>query len=79
MRAYLTNKHIFLNELFPTTAVQQKKHGDAAVYRPFFSGLISMFVFDILQTPSSCIQICSKSLYPHAPPWLRTWSQPRKQ
>ena len=30
-----------------------------------FSG--AMFVFDILQIPSGCIQICIELLHPHAP------------
>jgi hypothetical protein len=30
---------------------------DAIVFRSFFSGLISKFVFDILQIPSGCSQI----------------------
>ena len=50
---------IFENELFPTTAVQQRQHVDAVGCGTFFSGLISMFVFDILQIPSGCNQIYS--------------------
>ena len=42
----------FENELFPPTAIQQRQHADVVGCRAFFfSGLISMFVFDILQIP----------------------------
>jgi hypothetical protein len=47
--------YIFLNELCPTTAVQQRQHVDAVGYRKFFSGLVSIFIFDILQVHSECI------------------------
>jgi len=40
--------YIFENELFPTVAVQQRQHVDAVGCVTFFSGLISMFVFDSL-------------------------------
>jgi hypothetical protein len=48
---------IFENELFPTSAVQQRQHVDAVGCGTFSSGLISKFVFDILQIPNGCIQI----------------------
>ena len=53
--------HIFVfeSEFFPTTAVQQRQYVDAAGCGTFMSGLISFFVFDILQIPSRCIQIYS--------------------
>ena len=38
-------------------AVQQRQHADAVVCLTCFSGLIVMYVFDILQTPSGCGQI----------------------
>jgi hypothetical protein len=66
----------FENELFPTMAGQQRQHVDAIGCRTSFSGLISMFVFDILQIPGGCIQICRRfiaaPLHP-PPPWLRAW------
>jgi hypothetical protein len=43
-----------------------------------FSGLISVFVFDILQIPSGRIQIYG-ALHPLAPPWLRAWAGYKKQ
>ena len=36
----------------------------------FFSGLISMFIFDVLWIPSGCIQIYSGCIAPVAPPSL---------
>jgi hypothetical protein len=51
--------YIFLNELYPTTLVQQRQNVDAVRCRTFFSWLINIFVFDILQVPGECIQICS--------------------
>jgi hypothetical protein len=50
---------MFENELLPPTAVQQRQRVDAVGCSMFFSGLISMFVFDILHIPSRWIQICS--------------------
>jgi len=38
-------------------AVQQRQHVDALVCLTCFSGLIGVYVFDILQTPSGCRQI----------------------
>jgi hypothetical protein len=48
--------HIFKNKLVPITAVQQRQHVDGVGCDMFFSGLISVFVFDILQIQSGCIQ-----------------------
>jgi hypothetical protein len=39
--------------------MQQRQNLDAVGCRTIFSGLLSMFVFDILQIPDECIQICS--------------------
>jgi len=50
---------MFENELFPATVVQQRQYVDAVGCRTYSSGLISMFVVDILQIPAGCIQICS--------------------
>jgi len=47
------------NEIFTTTSVQHRQHGEAVGCATFFSGLISRYVFDILQIPSWCSQICS--------------------
>jgi hypothetical protein len=40
-------------------AIQQRQHVDEAWCHMLFSGLITMFVFDIFQTHGGCIQICS--------------------
>jgi hypothetical protein len=37
-------------------AVQQRQHVDAVRWRTCFSGMISVFVFDMLRIPSGCIQ-----------------------
>jgi hypothetical protein len=66
--------NVLQNELFPTTAVQQRQHVDAVGYRKSFKGLITMFVFDILQSPVRCIQIYSGALHPIAPFSMRAWS-----
>jgi hypothetical protein len=50
---------MFETELFPTTAVQQRQYVDAVGCPTYSSGLISIFVFDILQNPAGCIHICS--------------------
>jgi hypothetical protein len=62
MRSVTVTKHLayiyiffFENKLFPNTAVQQRQHVDAVVSPLFFSGLISVFFFDILQIGSGCI------------------------
>jgi hypothetical protein len=47
-------KNIFENELFPTVMVQQRQQGNALWCCMFLNGLISMFVFDILQIPGGC-------------------------
>jgi hypothetical protein len=47
--------YVFENESFPTTAVQKRQHEDAAGRWRCFSGLISMFTYDILQIPSGHI------------------------
>jgi len=50
---------LFENELCPTTVVQQRQLMDAVDCHTFYSRLISMFDFDILQIVNGCIQICS--------------------
>jgi hypothetical protein len=45
-------------------AVQLMQHVEAVGFRNFFSRLISMFVFDILQIPNWYIQICSGYIAP---------------
>ena len=57
--------------MFPTTAVQRRQHVEAVGCRMFASGLTSTFVFGVLQIPSGCIEICSGSLHPTAPPDYR--------
>jgi len=39
--------------------VQHRQHVDAVGIRTFFSGLIGIFVFDVLQIRSGCIQIAT--------------------
>jgi hypothetical protein len=51
------HSYIFENALLPTTAVQQRQYVDRVRCRKLFSGLIIMFVFDILEIPSGCTQI----------------------
>ena len=46
---------MFENLLLPPTMVEQGKHVDVVKCRTLFSGLISMFVFDILQISRECI------------------------
>jgi hypothetical protein len=58
-RIYMHSTYIFENEFFPTTAVQQRQHVNAAGCGTFFSDLINVFVFDILQIRSGCTQIFS--------------------
>ena len=41
-----------------------RQHMDAVVCPTFFSGLISMFTFGILQIPSMCIQNCGWCIAP---------------
>jgi hypothetical protein len=43
-------------------AVQQRQHVHEVVCSTFFSGLISMFFFDVLQISSWCNQICSECI-----------------
>ena len=50
--------------LFPTMAVQQQQHMDVVVCCTFFSRMISMFIFNILQFPSRYIQICMECIAP---------------
>ena len=52
---HLAQAYAFENELYPTRAVQQTQHVDAAGCRTFFRELITMFVFDVLQNPSKFI------------------------
>jgi hypothetical protein len=47
------SKQIFENQQFPITSAQQRQQVDAAGRRAFSDGLIRVFVFDILQIPSS--------------------------
>ena len=54
----------FLNEFGPSTAVQQRQHVDAVRCRTFFSGVISMSVFHILQIPTRRIQFCRACIAP---------------
>jgi hypothetical protein len=53
--------------------VLQRQHVDTVGCGTFFfnSWLIGMFVFDILQIPGGCIQICSGCTAPNCTPWLR--------
>ena len=65
------NKITYMNvfQFFPKTAVQRRQHVDVAGCRTFFfSGLISMFVFDILQIPSACSQIYCGCCAPNCAP-----------
>jgi hypothetical protein len=59
-KTHYENIYIFENELLPTAAIRQGQHLDAVRCRTLFSGLISMFVFDILQILSRCIKFCSE-------------------
>jgi hypothetical protein len=45
-------------------AVQQQQHMDVVGCCMFFSRLISMFIFNILQFPSRCNQIVSRCIAP---------------
>jgi hypothetical protein len=45
-------------------ALQQRQHVDAVRCRTCFSGMISIFVFDILRIPSWCIKISSACTAP---------------
>jgi len=45
---------MFENDLLPLTVVQGEKHVDAVKCLTLFSGLINVFVFDILKIPSGC-------------------------
>jgi len=58
----------FENQLLRTTAVQQRQHVGAAGCRAFFSGLIGIFVFDVLQIPCTPIQICNEGSAPTCTP-----------
>jgi len=49
------------NELFPTKAVSHRQHVDAVGSRTVFSGLISVFVSDILQTCAPLTTILDRS------------------
>jgi hypothetical protein len=60
---HVAHTHIFEKELFRTTAVQKKQNLDEAGCH-VFGGLISTFVFDMLQIPSQCIQICDGCIAP---------------
>ena len=60
---------MFENELFPATALQQRQCVDAVGCRTYSSGMISMFVSDILQIPAGCIQICNGCICTPLPPY----------
>ena len=65
---HLANIYIFENELLPTTAVHLGQHLAVVRCRAFFSWMISIFVFDILQIPSGCIKFCSGRTAPTCTP-----------
>ena len=44
--------------------IQQRQHVDGLGCRISFGGLINMFVFNILQIPGRCIQICKGFISP---------------
>jgi hypothetical protein len=73
--------YVFDSELFRTMAVQQGQHVAAVGCHTFFSGLISVFVFDILQILSESRQICSGRFTrtctppPHTPIRVRAYFQ----
>jgi hypothetical protein len=50
--------HFWKKELFPTTAAQQRQRVDSIGSR-IFSGLISIFIFNILQIPCVSNHICT--------------------
>ena len=52
---HCAHTYVFENELLLTTAVQQSHHMDMMGCHIFFSKLISIFIFDILQIHSGCI------------------------
>ena len=54
------------NASFQTTAFQQKQHLNVVTCHMSFSGLICMFVFEILKIPSECTQNWGGSI---APTW----------
>jgi len=43
----------------------KRQHVDGVGCLTLFSGLVSMFVFDILQIPSGCIRICRRCIAPN--------------
>ena len=45
------------------SSLTEEMHGSSRVFQ-VFNGLISIFVFDILQIPSRCIQICRECIAP---------------
>jgi hypothetical protein len=61
--------YIFHNELFPTPSVQQRQHMDAVGCHTFITGLISMFMFDIVQFPSGRIA-ATYTPPPSQRPWV---------
>jgi hypothetical protein len=65
---YFAYTRTFENDLFPNTAAQQKQYVDTVWCHEFFSGLISMFVFDILQICRGYRQICSGYSASPSPP-----------
>jgi hypothetical protein len=69
------NKFVFENELLPATAFQRRQHVIAVGLGSFFffSRLISLSVFDILQIRSLRTQIYSTCIVTLASHWLRTF------
>ena len=60
---HLAFTNILENELFTTAAVQQRQHVDAVGCHRLISGLIGVFVFDILLIPSGYILVCKPPDY----------------
>jgi len=57
----MTYTYIFESRLFQAMAVQQRQHVYAVGCLTCYGRLIDIFVFDILQIPSGCKQICYTS------------------
>ena len=58
----------FWKSVVPKDGTSQTEHVDAVGCDTFYSELISMFVFGILQIPSRCIRICSGCIAPTCTP-----------
>lgn len=72
-RAYTSYIRTFLklvvsNHFGSTGATRTRKYG--RVLRVVFIELISKFVFDILQNPNGCIQICCECIAPLCINWV---------